>query len=122
MKKILIIDDEATSLQILQSSLGKKDYEVITAQDGVEGFSLINSHKPNLIILDVHMPNVDGYKLVRDIQSDEEIKKIPIIIVTADEKLEERFKLIGIEYYFKKPYKIQEVLSAIAGILTDRQF
>ena len=122
MKKILIIDDEAISLQILQSSLEKKDYKVITAQDGVEGLFLINSHKPALIILDVHMPNVDGYKLVRDIQSDEEIKKIPIIIVTADEKLEERFKLIGIQYYFKKPYKIQKVLSAIDEILTDRRF
>ena len=122
MKKIIIIDDEPTSRQILQNALEKRKFEVLIAEDGVEGFSLINSHRPHLIILDVHMPNVDGYKLVRDIQSDEEIKKIPIIIVTADEKLEERFKLIGIEYYFKKPYKIQEVLSAIAGILTDRQF
>ena len=122
MKKVILIDDEATSLQILSFSLVKKGFEVITAQDGAEGLFLINNHRPALIILDVHMPNVDGYKLVRDIQADEELKKIPVMIVTADEKLEERFKLIGIQYYFKKPYNMTEILQAIDELLKERRF
>ena len=70
-----------------------------------------------MIVLDVHMPNVDGYKLVRDIKEVEELNTIPIIIITADETLEERFVALKVRHYFTKPYNTEHVLNRIDKIL-----
>ena len=116
-KKIAVIDDEPTSVELLKNNLKKKEYEVTTAIDGVEGFMMVQDSKPDLIILDVHMPNVDGYMLVRDIKGVEELKDTPIIIVTGDETLEERFKKLGIQDYFTKPYDMAKMLARIDEVL-----
>ncbi|MDO8580270.1 MAG: response regulator [Candidatus Omnitrophota bacterium] len=117
MSKILIVDDEPTSVALLQKNLALRNHDVTVAQDGMEGFVLAKKNIPDLIILDVHMPNLDGYSLVRQIKATEDLKQIPILIVTADEKLEERFLKLGVDHYIQKPFDATKIVELAELIL-----
>jgi CheY-like chemotaxis protein len=122
MKKIIVIDDEQTTIELLRVFLEKNNYDIVTATDGAEGFVLLKKEKPDLAILDIHMPNVDGYQLIRDIKADEDLKNIPVIVITADESLEERFQNIGIRHYCRKPIKIEPFIKLVDNVLHDKRF
>lgn len=113
MKKIIVIDDDQTILTLLKKSLAKEGYEVITAEDGVEGFFYVKNEKPDLIILDIHMPNVDGYQMIRDIQAQEDLKDMPVIVMTADNTLEDKFRDVGISHYVTKPFDMIKFLAYV---------
>jgi len=117
MKKILIIEDESTTVVLLRKLLEGKGYEVVSAGDGMEGYVMIKEENPHLIILDVHMPNLDGYGLIREINETKSKYKIPIIVMTANEGLEEKFKTLGVAHYFTKPFDTAKLLEAVNGIL-----
>lgn len=119
MKKILIVDDEADIIEILQFVSEANGYECITAMDGEEGLRLAKESNPDLIILDVMMPKINGYKISRLLKYDSKYKDIPIIMITA--RSQEEDKLIGEETganeYITKPFKIDEVLDTIKRYL-----
>ena len=93
MKKILIVDDEADIIEILQFMLEANGYECVTAMDGEEGLKLAREISPDLIILDVMMPKINGYKISRLLKYDNKYKDIPILMVTA--RSQEEDKIIG---------------------------
>ena len=82
-KRILVIDDEPDMVTFLCTLLEDNGYETLTAGDGDEGFSLMKTEKPDLISLDLLMPNKTGIKLYREMRKDEEVKDIPVIMVTG---------------------------------------
>ncbi len=83
MKKILIVDDEDDILEYLSTLFQDNGYETITARDGEEGLELVKKEKPNLVTLDITMPEKSGVRFYREVKEDPELKKIPVIIVTG---------------------------------------
>jgi len=119
MKKILIVDDEADIVEILQFVLETGGYECITAFDGEEGLKLAKEAAPDLIILDVMMPKINGYKISRLLKFDAKYKDIPIFMLTA--RSQEEDKIIGEETgadeYITKPFQIEYVLEKVKSYL-----
>ena len=115
MTKILIVDDEKDIVEALSFMLQAKGYEIISAYDGEEGLKLAKEEKPDLIILDVMMPKINGYKICRLLKYDAKYKNIPIIMVTA--RSQDNDKLIGEETganeYITKPFEFSDVLNVI---------
>jgi len=81
--KILVVDDDPDALDTMAAILETRDYEVLTALSGVEGISKAREEKPNLIIMDIMMPKLDGFTVCKMIKEDEEIKDIPVILLTG---------------------------------------
>ena len=114
-KKILVVDDEKDITETLAFMLKAKGYEVISAYDGEEGLKLAKETNPDLIILDVMMPKINGYKIARLLKYDNKYKHIPIVMVTA--RGQDTDKLIGEETganeYITKPFEFEEVLDTV---------
>ena|SRR3989338_2294085 len=118
-KKILLVDDEKDLVSTLRTLLEAKGYEVISATDGLEGLEKAKKEKPNLILLDVMMPNLNGYQVCRALKKDPNFKHIPIVMLTA--KAQESDKFWGIESgaddYVTKPFDSLNLLEKIKNNL-----
>lgn len=117
--KILIVDDELELVEILSIRLEAHNYQVATAFDGQEALDKARSGKPDLIILDLMLPKLDGYKVCRMLKFDEKYRHIPIIIFTArsqdaDIKLGEE---VGADAYITKPFEADILLGKIEQLL-----
>ncbi len=121
LRKILIIDDEADLRDFEKHRLEMQHYEVITASDGVEGLVMAKDAKPDLIVLDIVMPNLDGYSFLRELKIDPEIKMIPILILTSHDQMRDLLKLEGIheENYLIKPFDGSKLVNRIEKILAN---
>lgn len=118
-KRILLIEDEVSLVNVIKVRLELNSYGVIIAHDGKEGLELARKEKPDLIILDLMLPKIDGYKVCRMLKFDEKYKKIPIIMFTAraqesDKKLG---KEVGADGYILKPFEPEVLLSKIEELL-----
>ena len=118
-KKILIVDDEQDIVETLKFVLEAQGYECICAYDGEEGLNTAKEVMPDLIILDVMMPKINGFKISRLLKYDNKYKDIPILMVTARSQDED--KLIGEETgadeYVTKPFEIDEILTKVEKYL-----
>lgn len=115
-KKILLVDDELQIVEICKDYLNAAGYETITAKDGVQALSLARREKPDLIVLDLMMPEMDGLDVCREIRRESDV---PIIMLTA--RVEETDKLIGLELgaddYITKPFSPRELVARIRVVL-----
>lgn len=114
--KILVVDDEALLVKGIRLNLQNEGYEVITGSDGLEAVRLVQEQSPNLVVLDVMMPNMDGMTACSKIR---EFSNIPIILLTA--KTDDMDKLMGFEHgaddYLTKPFNILELKARIRALL-----
>lgn len=115
-QKILIVEDEKPLVKILKYNLEKEGYKILTANDGEAGLAAFQSDKPDLVILDVMLPKVDGFEFCKIVRRQ---SKTPILILTA--KKQEMDRILGLELgaddYVTKPFSIREVIVRIKGIL-----
>lgn len=118
MKKILIVEDEPDLLQVLSQHLKNNSFQVVEAGDGEEGLQKVQNEKPDLIVLDIKMPKVDGYSFIQEMRAQKEHAKIPVIMLTANSSLNSLFKIEGVEAYFTKPYDIKKLIAAIEQALS----
>jgi DNA-binding response OmpR family regulator len=118
MKKILVVDDEPGILEVIRQRLEFNHYEVITAHDGLEAFVKVSEEKPDLIILDVSMPTMDGLKFVKATRGFE-MKNIPILILTALSLTREAFKTFGIDHFLSKPFNAEKLLEKVSECLMN---
>lgn len=118
-KKILMIDDEPGVVKLAKAQLEASQFEVITACDGMEGIVKAQNEKPDLIILDVMMPNLDGRGFISELKKYDEIKLTPIIIFTASPESLGVFKSEDVKHYLIKPYDGDLFLSKIREVLDD---
>ena len=112
-KSILVIDDDYEVIELVRNRLEANHYKVLTAADGVSGFALAKEQKPDLIILDVVMPNMDGYTFVQEIKRLEDLKKIPIIVITAKSDMEDIFLSEGVSCCLFKPLVTENFLEKV---------
>ncbi len=121
-KKILVVDDEEDILNVLRFRLEANNYEVLVASDGQEGLNKARSEKPDLMILDLMLPKLDGYKVCRMLKFDEDYKAIPIIIFTArvQKKDEELGMEMGADAYIPKPFEPEILLGKIKELLNKK--
>lgn len=119
MPKILIIEDEQDIQDLLVYNLGKEGFETISAIDGIKGKELAISAKPDLILLDLMLPGLDGLELCRIIRNNADTASIPVIMLTA--KGEEFDKVIGLEIgaddYVTKPFSVREIVARVKALL-----
>lgn len=113
-KKVLVIDDDPNIVELIKNRLSVNGYQVVTAYDGEQGLEQVESEKPNLVIVDVLMPKMDGYTFVRTLRKSEETRDLPVIVVTAKDKMRDLFELEGIRDYLIKPYQSEELLMKVA--------
>lgn len=111
--KILIVDDDCDFLQLLEFDLKKRGYDTVTAGNGEEGLERALAEKPDLIILDIKMPKVDGYTFVRHLKREDATRDTPLIVLTSYEPMKDMFKLEGVQDYFVKSADIDNLLIAI---------
>ena len=115
-KKVLIVDDEKAIVDILKFNLAREGYETIEAYDGEEGYNKVLTEKPDLILLDVMLPNMPGFDVCRKVR---EKSNVPIIMLTA--RTEEIDKVLGLELgaddYITKPFGIREVMARVKANL-----
>ncbi len=119
-KKILVADDEQQLALALKIRLQSKGFQVVTASDGRQALELIAQEKPDLVILDVVMPVMDGYFCLREINQRFGRTKIPVIILTARDRMKELFDLEGVEDYVIKPFDHDDLLIRIDRVLKRR--
>ena len=120
-KKILVADDEQQLALALKIRLESQGYQVVTAQDGQAALELATKEKPDLVILDVLMPVMDGYSCLRELNQRFGRGKIPIIILTARDRMKDLFELEGIEDYVIKPFDHEDLLVRIERTFKRRE-
>lgn len=122
-KKILIIDDEPLNIKLLEGMLPPEGFEVIRAFDGPAGLGKAAEHPPDLILLDIMMPGMDGYEVTRRLKNDPTLKGIPIIIITALGGVDDKMKALeaGADEFLNKPVQRVELLSRIQSLILARQ-
>ncbi|MDD5432123.1 MAG: response regulator [Candidatus Omnitrophica bacterium] len=116
-KKILVVDDEPSLVEMLKMRLELNDFNVVTASDGQEGMLKAKSEKPDLILLDILMPNMDGYSFVREIKADESLRNTNVIVLTAKAGMKDLFAIEGIKHYVEKPFEYSDLLAKINSLL-----
>lgn len=123
MAKILIIDDEIELTELVKFRLENQGYQVIVAYDGIGGLAKAREEKPDLIILDVMLPGMDGYKICRLLKFDEQYKKIPIIMFTARLEANEpkMSAQMGAEAYLAKPFEPTILLEKVKELLKGKE-
>lgn len=114
-RKILIVDDEPHVRILLKSRLEANGYAVVTAYGGMQALEKVKEEKPHLILLDIVMPDLNGYEVAQKLKSDPETAKIPIIIFTASNvrELEDKCRDLGVDYVIMKPFSPEVMLGMV---------
>src|SRR5215475_1604789 len=120
LKCILCVEDEPEMIDLMRLILGRRGFEVKGANGGVEGLRMIHDDKPDLILLDLMMPDMDGWEVYQQLKADENTKDIPVIVVTA--KAQSIDKVLGlhiakVDDYIAKPFSPQELLESVEQVL-----
>jgi DNA-binding response OmpR family regulator len=119
LKKVLVIDDNPTIVELIKYAVNlQAAYEVVVAYDGIEGLERVFAEQPDCVIIDVKMPRMDGYKLVRCLRGDPRTTDIPLIILSAMTREEDQMKglLSGADEYLTKPFKPAALNEAIKHV------
>ena len=119
MTKILVIDDDLAINELIKINLELQGYEVIQAYNGTEGFALAKQEAPALIVLDVMMPEVDGFTVAQRIRQCQEIAETPIIMLTALSQLNDKVNgfNLGVDDYLTKPFETEELIVRVRALL-----
>jgi DNA-binding response OmpR family regulator len=121
MKKILVVDDEDDILQFLELVLREKGYDVVTAAGGQEALTRAQIEKPDLVLLDIMMPQLDGWEVLKLLRVDEETASIPVAMLSARTEAKDRVQGLqeGAVDYICKPFALQELLEKIGSIFSQ---
>lgn len=122
MAKILVVDDEEHIVMILKDSLEFGGFQVMTAYNGEEAMEAVAKEKPDLLVLDIGMPKMDGWEVCRRLKAQESTRQIPIIILTAYAHAtdEQKGKSLGADRFIKKPCDLTYLIEQINLLLADR--
>lgn len=119
-KRVVCIEDEPDIIDLVRLILGRRGFDVVGANGGLEGLELVAREKPDLVLLDLMMPDMDGWEVYQRMKSDEALRDIPVVVVTA--KAQSIDKVLGlhiakVDDYITKPFGPQELLESVEKIL-----
>jgi len=117
-KKVLVVDDELDFLSIMNFFLTLEGYNVETVSDGAEAIKSVKKERPDLILLDVIMPRMDGYSALRELRQDRMTKDIPVIMLSILDQTEEQTESLNITDYLVKPFSSERLIQKIRQTLT----
>ena len=123
LKCILCVEDEPEMIDLIRLILGRRGFEVRGANGGVEGLKMIHQDKPDLILLDLMMPDMDGWEVYQQIKADETTRDIPVIVVTAKAQSIDRvlgLHIAKVDDYIAKPFQPQELLASVERVLQKK--
>jgi DNA-binding response OmpR family regulator len=122
MQTILIVDDEATLLNILCMVLEKAGYQVITAEDGIEALNLLDGHRPDLVLLDDMLPHLSGGEVCQKIKNDPRFQGMPVILYSAGARVRDRnyIRQIKADAAVCKPFKPQDMVKTVERYIRAR--
>ncbi len=122
-KKILVVEDNELNMKLFCDLLEAHDYQTIQTRDGMAALELARTHSPDLILMDIQLPEVSGLEVTKWIKEDEELRDIPVIAVTAFAMKgdEEKIREGGCEAYIAKPISVSHFLETIRSYLGDAQ-
>ncbi len=117
---VMVVDDSLTVRKITGRMLTRENFEVATAKDGVEGLQQLQDIEPDIILLDIEMPRMDGFEFARNVRADPKTKHIPIIMITSRTADKHRSRAIelGVNEYMGKPYQEEQLLTLIRQYTT----
>lgn len=123
-KRVVCIEDEPEMIDLVRLILGRKGFSVIGANGGVEGLETVKAEKPDLVLLDLMMPDMDGWEVYQQMKADPELRDIPVVVVTA--KAQSIDKVLGlhiakVDDYITKPFGPQELLESVEKILQTNE-
>jgi len=118
-KRILVVEDQQDNRQILRDLLTSADFEVIEAEDGEAGVAVAAAHRPDLILMDIQLPGLDGYEATRRLKADEALHAIPVIAITALNEAEDKARAAGCDGYISKPYSPRQLLAKVREYLSS---
>ena len=123
IKRLVYIEDEPEMIDLVALILNRRGFEVLGANGGIEGLELVKRELPDLVLLDLMMPDMDGWDVYQQMKSDENTRHIPVIVVTA--KAQSIDKVLGlhiakVEDYIAKPFSPQELLDSVEKVLANR--
>lgn len=123
MPKVLIVEDNEPNRQMLARRLERKGFTVVTAPDGAEGYSLARAETPDLILMDISLPGMDGWEVIGLLKSESATHDIPVILLTAHALIDDRSKVVavGCDDYFSKPVDFQRLLDRIGELLLEKK-
>ena len=118
----MVVDDSITVRRVMERFLDRNGMRVVTAKDGIDAISVLQDEKPDIILLDIEMPNMDGYEFATHVRNDERVSDVPIIMITSrvGDKHRARAIEIGVDDYLGKPYQDSQLLEAITRLLEER--
>ena len=121
-KKILAVDDERHIVRLVEVNLARAGYQVVTAFDGREALQKVEAEKPDLIVLDVMMPYMDGFEVLRNLKANPETAEIPVIMLTAKAQDADVFRgwQSGVDCYLTKPFNPMELLTFVKRIFDSQ--
>jgi DNA-binding response OmpR family regulator len=122
-KKVVCVEDEPEIIDLIRLILGRKGFDLTGATGGLEGLEAIRRVKPDLVLLDLMMPDMDGWEVYQQMKADPELKNIPVIVVTA--KAQSIDKILGlhiakVDDYVTKPFGPQELLKSVERVLSAK--
>ena len=115
--KLLIVDDEPLNLKLFALTLMRRGYRVLQAADGFQGFILAHDGRPDLIVMDVQLPEISGLEITRTLKNSIHTKNIPIVIATAFLIDEEKLRETGCDGYITKPYAMKDFIELIESLI-----
>ena len=118
-KRVLVCEDDPVVLRLLQVNLELEGYEVLTAQNGEEALEVANAQSPDLVVLDIMIPRMDGYQVVNKMKAEESTKDIPVVFVSAKAQQAEveLGKSYGVAGYLTKPFDPADVIALVGRLL-----
>ncbi|MFA5157362.1 MAG: response regulator transcription factor [Candidatus Omnitrophota bacterium] len=122
-KKILIVDDEKELVRLISFHMGIAGYAVVAAYDGIEALEVCKRHKPDLVVLDVLLPRIDGWEVCRRLRNDPKTRNIPIIMLSALSEVNNKLKGFGLgaDDYVTKPFSPRELVARVKRVLLRSQ-
>jgi DNA-binding response OmpR family regulator len=121
--KVLVVDDEEVNIRIIEAYLNK-EYEIITAQSGKEAMNKISQEKPDIVLLDIMMPQISGYDVCKSIKEKDATRLMPVVMITALSGLEAKIKAIeiGADDYLTKPINRKELFTRVKSLLKKKYY
>lgn len=120
MKKILIVEDEKALVEVLRDELALHDFDASMAFNGEEALKKMRASVPDLVLLDIIMPKMDGFEVLEEMQKDDALKEIPVIVLSnlgEDEDIKRALKLGAVDYFVKAQHPIKEITEKVNQIL-----